>query len=223
MTTYHSTINITAVGQVNAAFDRCTFRLKTSVLKPTTVECKKAIRSKILEIDSVVKSFGFVCSGSHKTSSEVDPEKEYNSKTGKHESTGYRYTHTCTFRINDVSKVNEVMDALTSINDVQMDSPVFSIKNDTDLKTQAMELAFNLAKKNFDGQCKMAGIDHGNFTLESWDIRDGNQNQEFSKTSIAETFSPMWNVDELDTPETVKSGVANVTVSVTLKFVRTFW
>ncbi len=213
-----SSINVTATGQVSAVFDRCTFRLKTSVLKPTTVKCKEAIRSKILEIDNVVKSFGFVCSGSHKASSEIEPEKEYNSKTSKHEFNGYRYTHTCSFRINDVSKVNEVMDALTSINDVQMDSPLFSIKDDNNLKTQAMEIAFDLAKKNFAGQCKMAGVDYNAFILDSWDIRDGNQNREFSKTSIPETFSPMWDVNSLETPETVKAGIANVAVSVTLKF-----
>lgn len=164
-----------------------------------------------------------MCSGSHKASSEVDPDNEYNTKTGKHESNGYRYTHTVTFRINDVSKVNEVMDVLTSINDVKMDSPVFSIKSDNDLKTRAMELAFDLAKKNFAGQCKMAGIDHANFTLESWDIRDDNQNRDFSKTSIPETFSPMFNVEELSIPETVKAGIANIAVSVTLKFVRSLW
>ena len=71
-------INITAVGQVPAVFDRCTFRLKTSVVQSTTVKCKEVISSKIREIDAIVKSFGFVSPGSHKASSEVDPEKEYN-------------------------------------------------------------------------------------------------------------------------------------------------
>lgn len=213
-------INITAVGQVPAVFDRCTFRLKTSVVRPSTVKCKEAISPKIKEIDAVVKSFGFVSAGSHKASSEVDPEKEYNSKNSRHENVGYRYTHTVTFRINDVSKVNAVMDALTSINDVEMDAPVFSIKDDNALKTQAMKLAFELAQKNFENQCAMAGVQHSVYYIDSWEIRDGNSNREFSKVSMPETFSPMWNVEALETPETIKAGAATVSVSVTLRYTR---
>ncbi len=87
-----TTVNVTAIGQVNAVYDRCSFRLKTSVICPTTVMCKEKIRSKIQEIDNVIKSFEFVSSGSHKASSEIDPEKEYNSRTSQHKLIGYRFT-----------------------------------------------------------------------------------------------------------------------------------
>lgn len=215
-----SITSVTAVGRVNAVYDRCTFRIKTSVIKSTTLKCKESIIPKIREIDKVIKDFGFVSPGSHKASSEVEPEKQYNSKTNRHESVGYRYTHIVTFRINDVSKVNDVMDALTSINDVEMDSPVFSIKNDNDLKTQAMQLGFDLAKKNFAGQCTMAGEDLSDYELVSWEVRDG-VSREFTKTSMPEVFSPLWEVDSMVAPEIIKPGAADVSVSVTLKYAST--
>ncbi len=131
---------------------------------------------------------------------------------------GIDLLHTVSFRINDVSKVNEVMDVLTSINDVEVDSPIFSINNDNDLKTQAMKLGFEMAKKNFAGQCLMAGVDSSTFHLNSWEIHDGKPNREFTKISMPEVFSPQFEVDALETPETIKAGVASVAVSVTLRY-----
>lgn len=218
MSIYPSTINVTAVGQVSGVFDRCTFKVKTFVQESNTFKCKEAITPKIKEIDVIIKSLNCVSAGSHKASSDVETVQEYNSKTNLHDHKGYKYTHVVSFRINDVSRVNEIMDLLTSLDDVQMDSPVFSIKDDTELKSQAMKMAFDLARKNFEGQCKMAGVDSENYYLESWSIENG-RFQNFTN-STPEIYSPMWDVKSLETPTAVKAGSANITVSVTLKFAR---
>ena len=106
-----------------------------------------------------------------KTSLSVQPKYEY--KKGTPTLLGYVATYTMSFHTTSLDRVNEIQDIVTNIDNVQVESPVFDVKNKADLSRVALKKAFEKVQKRFEDECTIFGLDRKDFKVASWGARYG--------------------------------------------------
>jgi len=143
--------------------------------KGTTVPTAKArLKKKVDELntalDALRQKLGIeYVKNSVRASSSVGEDWEY--RSNKNEFKGYIVNYNFFFQIEELDKVNEVYDTLTSLGEVRVASPTFGLKpaQRERLNKKALKNAFEKAAARFETECEVLGLNTADFKIASWE------------------------------------------------------
>ncbi len=173
--------SISARGFVVADFDTATFSLSFNEFAPKAREAKSKLKKGTEKITSAIdalKAKGLEILATHYRSNvQVQPNYVYDRNSGEHKMQGQKATYSVTFQTPTLEMVNEVYDVLSEldVNEYTVNSPVYSVRKDAELKQQALEDAWKVAQTLFANQCRVLGKDPANFSVLTWNVNYGGQ------------------------------------------------
>jgi uncharacterized protein YggE len=226
---------VAAQGEAETNFNLARFSVTLSALKPTVPESKLQLKEKVNTLmDAITKmqtdlDLKFV-KNSVRASSNVQEKHEWVKQT--QEFRGYEATYTYSFQIDDMDKINQVYDVLTSLPQVKVASPAFGLKNRDKLNKKALKHAFEKVQDRFEAECTVLGLSTSDFEIASWEVRysDSQRSQRVSAATVSAARSlsaaPMMSAlggaaDEADSsPLDLVTGLASVTVNLEIGYAR---
>lgn len=166
---------VAARGLAETPYTIANFSVTLSSKGKTVPAAKKLLKSQIEELNKVISNFqqtlklDFV-KNSVRTHSSVQEDWEYRSH--KNEMVGYQVHYTLSFQIDDLDKVNQVFDVLTSLSDVRVANPHFGLKpaQRDKLSKKALKNAFVKAQDRFETECKVLGLNADDFEVSNWEV-----------------------------------------------------
>lgn len=174
--TQQDTISITSRGTTEAAFTSVTFKASATATGKTGPAAKEETKGRIEAILKVVAAFterAGIEKDRLRTTFAVDVWKEYNGH--RHEFKGYRATYTIAFNAKNVAEATALHDALTSINGVEAETPVFNIDDSPQVVAHVFADAVKKAKITFSNQCAALNFNAESFEIVNWRFIPGHR------------------------------------------------
>jgi uncharacterized protein len=142
------------------------------------------------------------------TSYNVNPNYNWNEKTGKSNIVGYTVNNTVVVTINDINKTGSLLDKVVANGSNSISSIRFGIKNETELYNQALELAVKDARAKAEAMGKGLGI---------------NNIIPFKITESSNRYTPVYNernalMDAAKTTTPISRGELEISASVSIEF-----
>jgi len=165
---------VAAQGTAETKFDLVTFSVHLNEEAQTVPSAKskltKAVEALNKSLEDVKKALNLeFVKNSVRTSSSTNEHWEYVGKNNKRELQGYTMQYSMFFDINDLDKVNQVYDALTSIPKIQVNAPVFRLKNKDRLNKRALKSAWFKVEERFAMECEILGLSKDAFEVSNWE------------------------------------------------------
>ena len=166
---------VAARGSADAPYTIANFSVSLSAKGKTVPAAKSRLKSQIEELNKALAdmqknlSLEFV-KNSVRTHSQVQEDWDYNNR--KNEMVGYIVTYSVSFQTDDLDKVNQVFDVLTSLPEVRVANPSFGLKPSQRerLSKKALKNAFTKAYERFETECKVLGLDANDFEISNWEV-----------------------------------------------------
>jgi uncharacterized protein YggE len=165
---------VAAQGEAESTYNLAGFSISLHSLASSVPLAKKKLKTQVDELQSALDamrqklSLEFV-KNSVRASSSVEEKHEWVKNTNVFK--GYEATYSYYFQIDDLEKVSEVYDVLTSLKEVRTQSPHFSLtpKSRDRLNKKALKHAFEKVSERFDTECKVLGLNSADFEIASWE------------------------------------------------------
>jgi len=165
---------VAAYGLAEAPYTIANFSLSLHAKGKTVPVAKERLKEQIEGLNNSIEelkkklNLKFVKHSLH-TASSVQEDYEY--KANKHEHVGYIVNYNLSFQIDDLDKVNEVFDALTSLDKVRVGNPTFGLKPSQRerLGKKALKDASTKAAERFATECEVLGLNPNDFEIVSWE------------------------------------------------------
>lgn len=227
-----STTTVAATGTAESNYDVVGFSVSVSAIAVASVPAAQAkLKLKVEDLNKVVEEIQknldlkFI-KGSLRSGASVHEKHEWVKQT--QEFKGYEATFNLSFELDDLSKVNEVYEALTGLQDVRVNSPTFRLKNRDRLNKKALKVAFDRVQDRFESECKILGLDHTQYAIETWEASysDTRRSDRVSARLESATYSmasaaPIGGSARAQSNALdIMSGLATVTVNLEVGFVK---
>lgn len=165
---------IAAQGEAKADFNLARFTVSLEATRDSVPAAKADLKKKVEQFKEALENLKtkldltFV-KNSITSSSNVGEQWNYN--VNPRTIIGYTATYTYSFQIDDLDQVSKVYDALTSLNQVRVGSPVFSINEKTreKLNKKALKHAFEKVTDRLATECGVLGLNTTDFEVYSWE------------------------------------------------------
>lgn len=169
---------VAARGVAESPYTVAGFSLSLSDKGTTVPSAKSKLKTKVEDLNKALEDLRtklgieFV-KNSVRASSNVQEDYEY--KNNKHQFVGYIVNYGFSFQIDDLDKVNEVYDTLTSLAEVKVSSPSFGLKTPQreKLGKKALKNAFAKATERFETECKVLNLNPNDFEISNWEVTYG--------------------------------------------------
>ncbi len=163
---------VSAQGEAKSDYNLATFSLTLDAERPAANTAKILLKKKVDELMAALDvmkqklNLEFV-KNSVQSSSNVNEINEWSG--GKNVFLGYRATYSYSFQIDNLDQVSAVYDVLTSLEEVSVSSPHYSLKNRDKLNKKALKQAFEKVTERFETECKVLGLNPTDFEIASWE------------------------------------------------------
>jgi uncharacterized protein YggE len=166
---------VSAHGEAEAPYTVAGFSIVLSDVA-TTVPVAKAKLKKQVEtlnqaLDSMKTKFNleYIKNSVRKTS---NVQEQYEYRSSRQEFIGYEVTYRFSFQIEELDKVNDIYDLLTSLKDVRVTSPTFGLKpkEREKLNKKAVKNAAVKVTERFETECNVLGLNSSDFEIVSWEV-----------------------------------------------------
>lgn len=201
---------VSARGTANSKFSRSSFKASVVTVAATGPLAKQGARPTIDAIRGVVSEHAKsarIDTERLKTTFEVAPNRVY--QNNEHVTRGYKATYTISFSCADVVEALRVHDALTSLEGVTAETPVFHMDSEGETADAAFKDAFNKAKAAFASQCAAAEVSPSAFRVATWSVED--------ETPRGKTLSMVSNAAMTDVDVEPGKAVLDVKLNVTFQ------
>lgn len=166
---------VAAQGLASAPYTIANFGISLSSKGKDVPAAKKLMKYQIENLNLALLnmqkdlSLEFVKNSVH-TSSQVQEDWEYVKNT--REMKGYVLAYNLSFQIDDLDKVNQVFDVLTSLSEARVANPTFGLKpaQREKLSKKALKNAFTKAYERFETECSTLGLDVNEFEISNWEV-----------------------------------------------------
>lgn len=150
-------LEITAESEVAAAPDLAIISAGVVTDAPSAAEALKLNAERMNAVMAAVKSAGIADRDVQTSNLSINPQYDYQERKAPTVS-GYQATNTVTVRLNDLTAVGKVVDALVSAGANQLNGPNFDIKNPDVLMDRARADALAKARARADIYAKAANM-----------------------------------------------------------------
>lgn len=209
------TISISSDGTAIATFDGAEFNLEVKGTGKTGPRAKANTRVVMNRIYQTVK--GLENEGAifdqDRTKSSLAVEMAYKRTPAGQVFDGYLARFKIALYTEKMDKISTIHDALTSIEDAEVQSPTFKL-NDIQknrLQFEAFKKAVTLGKDRFEMQARALGFDPDDFEIDSWVVYyNATRGRSFKNCVIGDANESV----------AVKAGKADVSVTLTTEYIR---
>lgn len=165
---------VAARGSAEAPYTIANFSIHLQAKADNVPGAKARLKTQIEDLNTALSdlkdklSFKFV-KNSVRTSSRVQEVYEY--VNNKREMTGYLVAYNLSFQVDDLDKVNQIFDTLTSLPEVSVPNPTFGLKASQreKLSKKALKDAFEKVSERFATECAVLGLDVNDFEISKWE------------------------------------------------------
>ncbi len=167
---------VAAQGEAKSDFNLAGFSVTLDATRDDVPAAKADLKKKVdalvesLEAMKTKLDLKFV-KNSVRASSNVQQQWEWELVKGKQQQVmkGYQATYSYSFQIDDLDKVSKVYDTLTSLPEVRVSSPYYSLKNQEKLNKKALKDAFQKVSDRFADECNVLGLNPADFEIVTWE------------------------------------------------------
>lgn len=167
---------VAAQGEAKSDFNLAGFSVSLTATEADVPSAKVQLKKKVdallesLEAMKTKLDLKFV-KNSIRASSNVQQQWEWEKVKGKDQNVlkGYQASYSYSFQIDDLDKVSKVYDTLTSLPEIRVGSPYYSLKNQEKLNKKALKDAFQKVSDRFADECAVLGLDPADFEIVTWE------------------------------------------------------
>ena len=216
---------VAAMGEAKCDFNLATFRLSLVATKPSVPEAKQDLKKKAdalqLALDDMKKSLDleFVKNSVISTSNVRElHEWEKNKDVFK----GFQASYSYQFQIDDLDKVSQVYDTLTSLPEISTSSPSYGLKSKEKLNKKALKDAFEKVTDRFEVECGILGLKPEDFEVLTWEASySDSQRSNMGRRALRASAASFESAVEMDgEPLELVAGQATVSVNLEVAFAR---
>lgn len=163
---------VAAQGSAETDFNLASFSISLSAEGKTSPAAKTALKRQVDELTAAVEemkkklNLEFV-KNSVRASSSVQENWQYVKQERKFQ--GFIANYNFSFHIDDLDKVSQVYDSLTSLEEVTVAAPQFALKSRDKINKKALKDAFSKVSERFETECKVLGLNPSDFEIASWE------------------------------------------------------
>ncbi len=208
-----TTFDTTGDAEIVAIPDEAQVSLGIETSNKTASEAQSIANKVINDITDAVKKLG-VDKKDIKTQN-YNLSSEYDYSSSERRLIGYRVSTQIVVKINDFEKLNQVIDAATSLGANQVGGISFNLSEakQAELKKEARQEAIDKAKKNAKELAKLTGIKLGRVV----NVTEFNDDDYYPQPIYAREEMVM-NDDEFKTPTQIEPGSKTYRYNVTLSY-----
>ena len=218
------TVGVDAHGTATADYDRVAFTISADVTFPTMDAVKDSLKQKAAafkELYASLEKQTEIDAATLSTNSALFRNKVYNAKKQDYIDKGYKGVFSATFEIKVPEDASRVYDALTNLDGFDVNAPEFKLRQQEELKRQALVNAHQRLMERFELECKVMGTDPNLYKIATWRVdygRGGNRAMAKSVSNYAAASSmeigASLSGDEIE----IQASKAIVTVYLTVTF-----
>jgi len=186
---------VAARGLAEAPYTIANFSLSLNAKAKTVPSAKEKLKTQIESLNVALADIKkelkieFV-KNSVRTSSSVREDYEY--RANKHELIGYEVTYNLSFQTDELDKVNEIFDVLTSLDKVRVANPHFGLKPSQRerLSKKALKNAFAKAHERFETECEILGLSAADYEISNWEVtyHDSQRGERVARAQSARAY-----------------------------------
>ncbi len=166
-----STISVNVKGSTETEFTSATFNASVTGYGKTGPEAKEKVFPVIEKLKKTILSHAEPAGiDTTRLKTTFDVLVDNDRATGAF--VGYKAVYTIKFTGKNVTAAPAVHDALTSIESVQAQTPVYNLDDSAEVHGRAFNDAAAKAKTKFIYQCKALNLDPNHYVVKSWSIID---------------------------------------------------
>ncbi len=164
--------SVAASGEAEAPYNLVGFNVSLSEVASSVPLAKLKLKNKIETLDAALTQLLSdlkieMVKNSLRTSSHAAEKHEW--VKSEHKLLGQEVTYNLSFQIDDMERVNEVYDALTSLDHIRVGQPVFTLKNREKLNKKALKNAFEKVKARFEMECGVLNLAPVDYEISTWE------------------------------------------------------
>ena len=217
-----------ATGIARGQFDSVSFNVTVEGRGNTGPEAKEETRSAVAALTEAIaglKGDGITFKDDEdKSTFMLNKETRYEDTAGRHVFSGYLAQYQLQIKSNQVDKASEIQDVLTTVEGAEVASPNFSQEPETrrELQKIAVKAAYEVVKERLAEECSILGIKVEELEIDTWDTNYGQSHSYSASNFAADSNMAMagYAGGMEAAPIEVKSGLADVQVSLTVGFRR---
>ena len=165
--------SVTATGEAEAPYNLVGFNVSLSELASSVPLAKSKLKGKIAALDTALTELLTnlkleMVKNSLRTSSTANEKHEW--VKNEHKLLGQEVTYSLSFQIAEMDRVNEVYDALTSLDNIKVGSPVYTLKNREKLNKKALKNAFEKVQARFEMECGIFSLNPADYEIATWEV-----------------------------------------------------
>lgn len=226
---------VAAQGEAETEYDLVQFSIGLTSLAKTVPLAKSKLKTQVDALAAAVEDFQKqlevkIVKNSLRSNTQVGEkhEWEHNSNVFK----GYEATYSMTFQLDDLTKISQVYDILTSLKEARVSQPSLMLKERETVNRAALEVAFKKVADRFAAECAVLGLNTTDFQVVGWEVSysDSRRSDRVGATArrsavrsmSVESAAPMaalMDAEESDVIEIV-AGLAKVTVNLEVGYAR---
>lgn len=212
LTQKEATFNASGDAEITAVPDEAQVRLGIDVKKNTIIAAQEEANQVINSITDAIKKMGLDKEDIQTQNYRVNPEYDYSNPERR--ITGYRVNTQIVVKITDFEKLNQIIDAATSLGANQVGGISFSLSEEKqeELKKEARKEAIEEAKQSAEELAKLAGVRLGK-VVNVIESDGGNYDYPIYARAEAKMLG-----DGLEEPTQIEPGSEVYKYSVTLSY-----
>jgi|LSQX01.1.fsa_nt_gb uncharacterized protein YggE len=152
-------LSVSGVGAVEVAPDQATVRIRLSHLRDAAAEAQAANAAALQALREVLAALG-ITEDDLKTQG-VSLREEWEYVTTERVFKGYRAEHSIAVTVNDLAQVGPVVDAVSEVSGLTIDSVQFGLRDRREAERLALQQAYAHAESRARILAQMAGITLG--------------------------------------------------------------
>ena len=197
-------ITVSAEGRVSIAPDMATIRIGVSTTGTTAAEALQANNEQLRAVQTTLRNAGLTDPDLQTTGLSVNPQ--YNFKDNKQTLTGYEASNSLTVRVQDLSRLGEILDQVTRDGANEINGLAFGLKDSRAVEDEARVEAVREARRRAEMMAAAEGVTLGRVV----EIRDKS-----SEIAMPVFQSAMRSAVLMDSPP-VEAGEVDYRSSVTM-------
>lgn len=181
---------VASSGSATTDYDIAFFSLTTHVDAESQPLAKLALKDRVVELEPKIQAIletykVSVIKGTISSMNDVKPRHEW--RGDRNELIGHRGSYSYEFKTDSMEVVSKIYDELSSLHNVTMPTPNFSLKNPDALNKTALKDAWKKVCDRFSDQCDVFGLEPNDYDIAHWQV-DYSDTPAAKKAAAAQPF-----------------------------------
>ncbi len=223
---------VRGLGTASADFDVAVMNISVEGLGKTAAKAKEVLAKETAQLSEIIKTFEstgmVITTGTLRSSLHVAPHMVY--RHSEHVKDGFKASSSIQFQTESMTVVNDLYDALISIESesITVSSPSFKIKKIAELQELALKDAWERVRSRFNSECKVLGVASSRYEMANYVVTyddsleaeqsSGYENFRAPRAAGASNYS-CTTINVIGETPDINAGKANIRANLVVSFI----